>query len=56
MSTSCESGAMAQGGEIQCAESQFALQSGRREKCRKFLMDDTCRGGAIALASLCVSI
>ena len=56
MFTSCESGAMAQRGEIQCAESQFALQSGRREKCRKFLMDDTCRGGAIALASLCVSI
>ena len=27
---------MAQRGEIQCAESQFALQSGRRRKCEKF--------------------
>ena len=41
MFTSCESGAMAQRGEIQCAESQFALQSGRRMKLRNFQVDDT---------------
>ena len=31
-----EGGAVAQRGEIQCAERQFALQSGRLTKCRKF--------------------
>ena len=44
MFTSRESGAMAQRGEIQCAERQFALQSGRQEKRRKFQQDDTCGG------------
>ena len=41
MFTSCECGAMAQRGEIQCAESQFALQSSRlveREKFRKAIL------------------
>ena len=36
MFESCESGAMAQRGEIQCAESQFALQSSRLTKLRNF--------------------
>jgi len=50
MFTSCESGAMAQRGEIQCAESQFALQSGRREKLRNFLRKTApCRGSAMRL-------
>ena len=56
MFTSCESGAMAQRGEIQCAESQFALQSGRRTKCRKFQWRrHLAEGTHNAFASLCVS-
>ena len=53
MFTSRESGAMAQRGEIQCAERQFALQSGRPEKCRKFqVRRHLAEGNAIAFASL----
>ena len=56
MFTSRESGAMAQRGEIQCAERQFALQSGRPEKCRKFqVRRHLAEGNATAFASLCVS-
>ena len=42
--SSRECGAMAQRGEIQCAESQFALQSGRREKPEKFRIGGTLQG------------
>ena len=56
MFTSCGSGAMAQRGEIQCTESQFALQSGRRTKCRKFQWRrHIAEGTHNAFASLCVS-
>jgi len=49
-----ESGAMAQRGEIQCAESQFALQSSRRWKCESFKLDDTWqRTRNSACLSLC---
>ena len=47
---------MAQRGEIQCAESQFALQSGRREKPEKFRIGGTLQRKRNALASLCVPI
>lgn len=47
---------MVQRGEIQCAESQFALQSGRREKPEKFRIGGTLQRKRNALASLCVPI
>ena len=51
-----ESGAMAQRGEIQCAERQFALQSGRFGNVESSQLATLCRGSAIALASLCVPV
>ena len=47
---------MAQRGEIQCAERQFALQSGRPVKREKFRLATHCRGKRNALASLRVSV
>jgi hypothetical protein len=51
-----ESGAMAQRGEIQCADNQFALQSGRREKPEKLRIGGTLQRKRNTLASLCVPI
>ena len=51
-----ESGAMAQRGEIQCAEGQFALQSGRLLKREKFQIGDTVQRKCKRTSSLCIPI